>query len=65
MVLFCILFIMSFSGCVYYEYIKVIFAGFYYRKMEFSFVDRMLVYFKVNCFKLFLGVCDMDNGGWN
>jgi transcription elongation factor SPT6 len=65
MVLFCISFIMSSSGRVHHEYIKVIPAGFYYRKMEFPSVDRMLAYFKVNCSKPPPGARDMDNGGWN
>ena len=56
---------MSSSGRVHHEYIKVIPAGFYYRKMEFPSVDRMLAYFKVNCSKPPPGARDMDNGGWN
>ena len=65
LVLFSISFIMSSSGRVHHEYIQARPAGFYFRKMEFPSVDRMLAYFKVNCSKPPPGARDADNGGWN
>ena len=64
--LFSISFIMSASGRVHHEYVQVIPSGYYYRKMEFPSVDRMLAYFKVNCSKPPPGMRpEIDNGGWN
>ena len=47
----CISYIMSASGNVHHEYVEVRPIGYYYRKMEFPTVDRMLAHFKVNCNK--------------
>ena len=66
LVLFSISFIMSSSGRVHHEYVQVRPAGFYFRKIEFPSVDRMLAYFKVNCSKPPPGARDADDGGgWN
>ena len=47
----CISYIVSSSGNVHHEYVEVRPVGYYYRKMEFPTVDRMLAHFKVNCNK--------------
>ena len=49
--LLCISYIRSASGNVHHEYVEIRPNGYYYRKMEFPTVDRMLAHFKVHCNK--------------